>query len=56
MTLEMPENNVFLSKEELDVAIAAIGNASRIPGMSDETYDLLTGVMLELRYAKRNAK
>lgn len=51
--LDMPENNVYLSKEELNVAIPAIANALRIPGLSDSTIHLLEGVHMELRWAFR---
>lgn len=57
MSLEMPANNVFLSKQELDVAIAALrGTLRTIPGLSEDAIHILEGTIMELRYARRHCE
>lgn len=57
MSLKMPANNIFLSKEELDVAIAALrGTLRRTPGLSDEAINILQGTIMEMSYARRHCE
>lgn len=55
--LEVPANNVYLSKQELDVAIAALrGTLRNIPGLSSDSVNLLEGIVMELRWAKEKTE
>ena len=52
----MPKNNVFLSKEELPIVIAALNNAIRDnKGLSSEALDILIGARNEVQYVYQDS-